>query len=196
MWQFWCSHWLQGAWLQDQVGPGGACARAFLQLSGPQTRVPALRCGKSLHVSEWHLASPAEFKAIASCVQGVQGLGAPKGLWGACRRGVCVGLGVCCIALSTSMGAQVTVLCSSHQGDWALCSADPVSEAKWRLWKDGEGSESDDGDPGMWSFVLRRRWEWACGFLSFMDKECRIPVKCSLMKSPEATKLILVPSEN
>lgn len=94
MWQFWCSYWLQGAWLQDQAGPGRAWARAYLQLSGPQTRVPALRCGKSLHVSEWLLASP-QFKTIASCgVQGVQGLWAPGALWGLQWECLCWAWGV------------------------------------------------------------------------------------------------------
>lgn len=46
-------------------------------------------------------------------------------------------------------------------------------------------------DPLFWE-----SWEWACRFLSFMDREFRIPVKCSLMKSPKAKKLILVESEN
>lgn len=111
------------------MGPGGAWARAFPSALGPPNSVPALRCGKSC-MSERHLASPAEFKAIVIMCSGSTGAGAPKGLWGACRRGVSIGLGVCCIALSTSMGAQATVLWSSHQGDRAVCSADPVSEAK------------------------------------------------------------------
>lgn len=37
-----------------------AWARAFLQLLGPQTRAPVLRCGKSLHVSEWLWHSPPD----------------------------------------------------------------------------------------------------------------------------------------
>lgn len=142
MWQFWCSYWLQGAWLQDQAGPGRAWARAYLQLSGPQTRVPALRCGKSLHASEWFLASP-QFKTIASCgIQRVQGLWAPGALWG-CSGSVCVGHGVCCIvALFTSVGCSDNSAMLFSSG-WPSCllfwpslrSKMKIMKRWWRLWE-------------------------------------------------------------
>lgn len=154
MWQFWCSCWLQGAWLQDQVGSGRAWSRAFLQLLGPQTRVPVLRCDKSLHASEWLLAPPPRVQGYSIMYSGSARAGGTQGTLGGRQWGCLAWVRVCCIALSTSVGSQVTVLCSSLQGDRALCSTDAVSEAKWRLWKDGKGSERDDGDPGTWSFVL------------------------------------------
>lgn len=181
MWQFWYSYWLQDAWLQDQAGPGRAWARAFLQLSGPQTRVPALRCGKSLHVSEWLLDSPPRIQGYNVMFSGSAGVGGAQGTLGRLQWGCLYWGRVCCpVALSTSVGAPVTLLCSSLQGDRAFCSADPVSEAEWRLWKDGKGSERDNEDPGTWSFVLGRSRVWACSFLSSMDRKCRIPVKYSL----------------
>lgn len=75
-------------------GAWNGLARAYLQFSGPQTRVPDLRCGKSLHVSEWLLASP-QFKTIASCgIQGVQGLWAPGALRGLQWECLCWAWGV------------------------------------------------------------------------------------------------------
>lgn len=104
LWQFWCSYWLQGAWLHNQGRPGRAWARAFLQLSGPQICVPVLRCGKSLHVSEWLWCSPPDQEYIITLFKECKGLGIPKGFWG-CRECVHVGAELCCcVAVSTSLG--------------------------------------------------------------------------------------------
>lgn len=112
LWQFWCSYWLQGAWLHNQGRPGRAWARAFLQLSGPQTRVPVLRCGKSLHVSEWLWHFPPDQEYRITYYSGSARDWVYLRDSGGCHECVHVGAEVCyCVALSTSLG---------HSGDSAM----------------------------------------------------------------------------
>lgn len=114
LWQFWCSYWLQGAWLHNQARPGRAWAGALLQLLGPQTRAPVLRCGKSLHVSEWLWHSPPDREYRITSYSGSARDWVYLRDSGGCRECVHVGAEMSyCVACPCPWAIQVTVLCFS-----------------------------------------------------------------------------------